>query len=102
MEAASASAGPLIRDGEIPAAPRLPQAAAPSASAIAIAGAVRCSSCARVPLIGEVVGIRRHRAETRWVCEPCARSSRKARKGDELGTQRVRSFGGALNVRRAA
>ena len=102
VEAASATMGPLVRDGEIPAAPSWGVGLVSSSKSSAIAGAARCGCCSRVPLVGENVTLRRHRGVMAWVCEPCGLTRRRGRRGVALRSDRVRSFGGALNVRRAA
>ena len=92
----------LVRDGEIPAAPSHGYSSPASAQIGPIAGAVSCSCCSRVLLVGETVTAREHRGSAIWVCAPCSRSRRRARRGRELRSDRIRSFGGALNVRRAS
>ena len=98
MEAATASgAGLLNRDGANPIAP-----AAHGQAREAIDGVTRCTCCGRYPLVGEHVV--RHAAEGRklegWACERCERTGRVRRLGPVALVTRVRSFGGAMNVRR--
>jgi hypothetical protein len=98
MEAATASGvGLLNRDGANPIAPT-----ARSHAREAIDGVAQCSCCHRYPLVGEQVV--RHAAEGRrtdgWVCERCERAGRARRLGPVALITRVRSFGGAMNVRR--
>lgn len=102
MEAASATDLMLVRDGGVPAAPSHGYSSPTAGQGSPIAGAVSCACCSRVPLVGEVVTAREYRKSTRWVCEPCSVTKRRARRGRELRSVRIRSFGGALNVRRAA
>jgi hypothetical protein len=101
MEAATASAAPLLsRDG---ADPVLPTAHDPRGHE-PIDGAAQCSCCGRYPLVGEVVV--RHdaarRRENGWACEACEAGNRTRRLGPAVARARVRSFGGAMNVRRLA
>ena len=103
MEAAtSKTAGLLTRDGAIPAAPSGPAARSAGASGDAIDGVTTCACCGRHPLVGEQVvhHAARGRKPTAWVCEGCELAGRAARFGPADGRVRVRSFGGAMNVRR--
>jgi hypothetical protein len=98
MEAATASgAGLLNRDGANPIAP-----AAHGHAREAIDGVTRCNCCGRYPLVGEHVV--RHSAEGRraegWACDSCEEAGRTGRLGPVALVTRVRSFGGAMNVRR--
>lgn len=99
MEAATASsAGLLSRDGAFPIAPAVHdlQAGEP------IDGVARCACCHRYPLVGEQVV--RHEAKGRraegWACTDCEDAGRATRLGPAVSATRVRTFGGALNVRR--
>ena len=99
MEAATASgAGLLTRDGAFPIAP----APGHSHGGEAIDGVARCSCCHRYPLVGEQVV--RHAAAGKspegWVCDGCESGGRARRLGPVSGHARVRTFGGAMNVRR--
>jgi hypothetical protein len=99
MEAATASgAGLLSRDGAFPIAPAVHE----SPAGEPIDGVARCACCHRYPLVGEQVV--RHAAKGRraegWACSSCEETGRAARLGPALTAARVRTFGGALNVRR--
>ena len=99
MEAATASgAGLLSRDGAFPIAPAVHD----SPAAEPIDGVARCSCCHRYPLVGEQVV--RHAAQGRkaegWACSSCEDAGRAGRLGPAVSACRVRTFGGALNVRR--
>jgi len=101
MEAATASgAGLLSRDGAFPIAPAVHDFTAGEP----IDGVARCSCCHRYPLVGEQVV--RHAAEGRkaagWACSGCEDTGRAGRLGPAVSAARVRTFGGALNVRRLA
>lgn len=91
----------LTRDGAVPAAPPLSRASEVS-SRQPIDGVARCSCCQRFPLVGEHVVHHVGRKRSGWVCERCEAAGR----GDAIGAPgerlRIRSIGGALNVRRAA
>ena len=98
MEAATASgAGLLNRDGANPLAPTNH---APAREAID--GIAQCKCCHRYPLVG--AQIVRHAAQGRqpdaWVCSSCEEAGRARRLGPVDSITRVRSFGGAMNVRR--
>ena len=71
-----------------------------------IAGVVHCACCGRFPLVGELVtehaGAKRNRDDRIWACPTCEGDGRAARLGPAAGSDRVRSLGGAANVRRAA
>ena len=107
MEAATAKdAGLLTRDGALPVAPPVPHAKADRANGAGrepIDGVTSCACCGRHPLVGEqVVHHAAHgRKPTAWVCEACESAGRARRLGPPDGRVRVRSFGGAMNVRRA-
>ncbi len=107
MEASTAKdAGLLTRDGALPVAPPAPTAKAKTAAAAggdAIDGVTSCACCGRHPLVGEQVvhHAARGRKPTAWVCEGCEAAGRARRLGPPDGRVRVRSFGGAMNVRRA-
>jgi hypothetical protein len=107
MEAAtSRDAGLLTRDGALPVAPSTPTAKGegPSGSSReAIDGVTSCACCGRHPLVGEQVvhHAAAGRKPTAWVCESCEAAGRARRLGPPDGRVRVRSFGGAMNVRRA-
>ena len=99
MEAATASgAGLLSRDGAFPIAPAVHD----SPAGEPIDGVARCACCDRYPLVGEQVV--RHAAKRRqaegWACTDCEDSGRASRLGPATRVARVRTFGGALNVRR--
>jgi hypothetical protein len=102
VEAASATQAPLVRDGDVPATPISPRRPGTQVwVAAAIAGAVHCGCCSRAPLVGETVSLRVRGNTSRWVCEVCEHARRWRPLGRELRRERVRSVGGALNVRRA-
>lgn len=105
MEAASLrNARTLVRDGDVPATPTQPGAAdAAGAPGVAISGVVACACCRRAPLVGETVTLRGRGPRLAWVCTMCEGTRRrKARRlGPAERTERVRSLGGAMNVRRA-
>lgn len=68
-----------------------------------IDGAARCACCGRFPLVGEwVIGYGSGSAERLWSCETCESGGRAQRLGTPTDRDRVRSLGGAANVRRAA
>lgn len=91
----------LTRDGAVPAAPSA--SVHPDANGRdAIDGVARCACCERFPLVGETVVQHRGRKGSGWVCERCETTGRGERIGPAQGSVRIRSFGGAMNVRRAA
>lgn len=100
MEAATSPDSPLLsRDGAVPVAPAQPGPG--QGPEEPIDGVVRCSCCERFPLVGEQV-IRHHgRKLGGWVCERCEIAGDGDRIGPATERARVRSFGGAMNVRRA-
>jgi hypothetical protein len=67
-----------------------------------IDGAVRCACCGRFPLVGEHVTRHINRSRREWACDSCEGSGRGARLGAVTDSDRVRSLGGAANVRTAA
>jgi hypothetical protein len=78
-----------------------PEPADPRAArGVPIDGVARCCCCNRFPLVGEQVTRRRRRKGSGWVCERCEASGRGKRVGAALERDRIRSFGGAMNVRR--
>lgn len=98
MEAATAaSSGLLLRDGSAPA---IPAGVHHDSDREPIDGVARCGSCERFPLLGEQVVRHEGRAGGTWVCAGCESSGRGERLGRITGMARVRSFGGAMNVRR--
>ncbi len=107
MEAATASSGSslLTRDGAVPAAAAIPARGVPPVAghlSEAIDGVACCASCARFPLLGEQV-VRHHgRKGDGWVCESCESAGRGKGFGAAVGRARIRSLGGAMNVRRIA
>ena len=63
-------------------------------------GEARCACCNRYPLIGEEVTVHAKLARSPLVvCETCEAGGRASRLGPVTGTDRVRSLGGARNVR---
>jgi hypothetical protein len=103
MEAATAkNAGLLTRDGALPVAPPARERNGATGSE-PIDGVTSCACCGRHPLVGEQVvhHAARGRKPTAWVCEGCEAAGRAKRLGPADGRVRVRSFGGAMNVRRA-
>lgn len=102
MEAATApGSGLLTRDGAIPAiapAPRPP--AQPQAEPID--GVAQCLACERFPLVGE--NVYRHESSGGrtggWICESCEEHGAGAGAGPASARMRVRTLGGAMNVRR--
>lgn len=91
----------LARDGSLPTSPGV----APTRQAAdthPIDGVIRCGCCKRLPLIGEPVTHRRSRKGSDWACDECERSGASASLGEIVERDRVRSLGGAMNVRRAA
>jgi hypothetical protein len=91
----------LTRDGAVPAAP--PLAGDPAISSRQpIDGVACCCCCKRFPLVGEQVVRHAGRKGDGWVCERCEAAGR----GDAIGPAgerlRIRSIGGAMNVRRSA
>jgi hypothetical protein len=67
-----------------------------------IDGAVSCAACGRFPLVGERVTLHAGSGRAEWACEPCEGAGRGEPLGAVRGRDRVRSVGGAANVRRAA
>jgi hypothetical protein len=65
-----------------------------------IDGIVSCACCSRFPLVGERV-TRHEGKRAGWVCAGCEAAGRGERLGPSGSTDRVRSLGGARNVRRA-
>jgi hypothetical protein len=101
MEAATASgSSPLARDGAVPAAPSA-RARPQAGGRDAIDGVARCTCCERFPLVGETVVHHRGSKGGGWVCERCEAAGRGERIGRAESSVRIRSFGGAMNVRRA-
>lgn len=101
MEAATSTDRTLLaRDGAVPAAPALTAAAAAQA-AHPIDGVTTCICCSRFPLVGERVFKHSGRKASGWVCESCERAGRGERIGPAAESERIRSLGGAMNVRRA-
>lgn len=96
MEAATAHPidSPLTRDGAVPAAPVTPAAG----SRQPIDGVTQCACCGRFPLVGELAIRHRHGD---WACSSCERAGRADRLGPPNASERVRTLGGAMNVRRA-
>lgn len=101
MEAATASGSALLtRDGGVPAT----SAVTPTpiaAETHPIDGVVKCACCLRFPLVGERVVRHVGRRGAGWVCEPCETAGRGERIGSADDEARVRSLGGAMNVRRS-
>lgn len=98
MEAASAPGSTLLtRDGAVPASP-----AAHLPTEEPIDGVARCSCCERFPLVGELITRRSGRKQGGWVCDRCEAAGRGERIGEAIEQARIRSIGGAMNVRRAA
>lgn len=101
MEAATTGHGSLLpRDGAVPAAPQTPDATS-NAPREPIDGVARCACCERFPLVGEQVVMHVGRKRSGWVCDRCEAAGRGDRLGAAGARVRVRSFGGAMNVRRA-
>lgn len=71
-----------------------------------IDGVVHCECCGRFPLVGELVtehaGAKRNGDDRIWACPTCESDGRATRLGPATGGDRVRTLGGAANVRRAA
>lgn len=68
-----------------------------------IGGDAQCACCGRFPLVGEwVSGYGSGDAKRVWSCETCESGGRAQRLGSPIDRDRVRSLGGAANVRRAA
>jgi hypothetical protein len=102
MEAATTPmTSPSPRDGFVPAAPPAPTGV-PSTAGEPIDGVARCSCCKRFPLIGEQVVRHVGPDDSGWVCEGCEAAGRGDRIGPPDERARIRSCGGAMNVRRAA
>ena len=100
MEAATSKrSGLLMRDGAVPAAPTLAGDRADAASH-PIDGVASCTCCGRFPLVGEQVVRHSGRKHSGWVCERCEATGRGDRVGPAGERARIRSFGGAMNVRR--
>jgi hypothetical protein len=99
MEAStSADRDLLARDGDVLAAPTV-NGPDDSETAHPIDGVARCRCCSRFPLVGEIVVRHRGRNGTGWACESCERQGRGAQLGPVVETERIRSLGGAMNVR---
>jgi hypothetical protein len=102
MEAATAPGSPLLaRDGGVPTAPRT-LSNATLADRQPIDGVTECACCGRFPLIGERVVRHEGRKGGGWVCDGCEHGGRGEGLGRIVATERVRSLGGAMNVRRAS
>jgi hypothetical protein len=100
MEAATApGAGLQARDGALPT---VPFDTRHDSDREAIDGVARCGCCGRFPLLGEQVVRHAGRSGGSWACEGCETGGRARRLGEVIGQARVRSLGGALNVRRLA
>ncbi len=100
MEAATTTrSGLMMRDGAIPAAPPLP-VNPDKAPTQPIDGVADCCCCERFPLVGEQVIRHAGRKQSGWVCERCEATGRGERIGPPVERARIRSFGGAMNVRR--
>ncbi len=67
-----------------------------------IDGVVCCACCGRFPLVGERVTRHVGRKGDDWACASCESDGRGERLGAVAASDRVRSLGGANNVRRAA
>lgn len=104
MEAATTRGAPLLtRDGALPVAPSAETAVNPDALGDhPIDGVARCCACERFPLVGELVVLHAGRKRSGWVCERCEAAGRGDRIGPATQRARIRSFGGAMNVRRAS
>jgi hypothetical protein len=76
--------------------------AAPAPEEHPIDGVVRCACCGRFPLVGERVTLHVGRKGDDWACATCESDGRGERLGAVTASDRVRSIGGANNVRRAA
>ena len=74
----------------------------PPAEEHPIDGVVRCACCGRFPLVGERVTRHVGRKGDDWACASCESDGRGSRLGAVAASDRVRSIGGANNVRRAA
>lgn len=99
MEAATSThPGLLTRDGAVPVTPSAPSH--DGGAQEAIDGVARCMCCERYPLLGERVARHEGRKGSGWVCESCEVGGRANRLGAVLRIERVRSLGGAMNVRR--
>jgi hypothetical protein len=100
MEAATSPDSPLLsRDGALPMAPAAPGSSGSPTEPID--GVALCCCCGRFPLVGEHVVRREGRKRSGWVCERCETAEAGERIGPVGERARVRSFGGAMNVRRA-
>lgn len=106
MEAASSTSQPLLaRDGGAPIAPAGPEPTVEHLG-VPISGACECSACKRTLLIGEAAFIHRKVARNNevlseaWICELCEHKRVARRAGRAVRRERVRSLGGAMNVRR--
>lgn len=63
-------------------------------------GEARCACCGRYPLVGEGVTVHAKLEQSSLVvCETCERHGRASRLGPVTATDRVRTLGGARNVR---
>ncbi|HKJ37058.1 MAG TPA: hypothetical protein VKA36_10860 [Solirubrobacterales bacterium] len=102
MEAATTTGAPLLtRDGALPVAPS-ETANTDGRPGHPIDGVARCAACERLPLVGELVVLHTGRKRSGWVCERCEAAGRGDRIGPATEHARIRSFGGAMNVRRTA
>lgn len=99
MEAAAASAPKaILREETSPHPPSEPT----TINGHPIDGVVRCACCRRFPLVGERVTRHVVRKGDGWACASCESAGRGERLGAVAEVDRVRSIGGANNVRRAA
>ena len=87
-----------MRDESAPIVEAIPQVPAEHP----IDGVVSCASCGRFPLVGEQVTRHIGRKGDGWACASCESDGRGMRLGEVAESDRVRSLGGASNVRRAA
>ncbi len=99
MEAAAAQNTGTMVGGTGPSGPPAPS---PRSGEHPIDGVVRCAVCRRFPLVGEQVIRHAADAGAEWACETCESTGRSTRLGAVVGSDRVRSLGGAANVHRAA
>jgi hypothetical protein len=63
---------------------------------------LRCSGCARIPLLGESATLHARGKRESWLCDICERDPRRSAAAGEAMQRVVIRSSGASNVRRVA